>query len=480
MLLRKADVVPPSKTKAGRGALAPGNTSSLAPSLILGLILGIEEFLSSPPNIEEGRLVSLTLPLPADLVPLPQLGAKGYCFLGRPSEDAFLLGFGRAASVGAGGPGRFARLLEFLKKNRPGWVRLDPKGTGLGPLAMIGFAFDPGAVPSHPNTEAVVPRILVQRRAGTVAATFTGRFEKAGPKAMAARWLAMIDEAFSEPGKDTPRAKISPHPQRVGSEPQDSFWLDRTARAISAIREGGLEKAVLSRCIRVSRKEAFEPARVMAHLRRRYPSCTLFAFDHGDSVTVGASPERLVSLQNGLVRSDTLAGSNRLNGSSLDASLLTSLKNLHEHQLVVEAVLSSLDPLCTTIHAPDSPQLFRLANLQHLWTPVTANARPGTSVLDLAASLHPTPAVGGTPRGRALEWMVRNGEHRLGWYTGGVGWVCPCGDGEISVVLRCATLAGRMAQLSAGAGIVADSDPEMELEETELKLGAMLDALKEA
>jgi isochorismate synthase EntC len=162
----------------------------------------------------------------------------------------------------------------------------------------------------------------------------------------------------------------------------------------------------------------------------------------------------------------------------LGAALLEDAKSRNEHRLVVDAIAARLTPCCSHLVIPDRPSLKRLPTVQHLYTPVTGQARAGLSLLGLAATLHPTPAVGGLPRAAALTWMERNGEHQRGWYTGALGWLGSDGGGELNVILRCALLGQQRAELYAGAGIVAGSDPQQEFMETEWKLQAMVEALQ--
>ena len=222
----------------------------------------------------------------------------------------------------------------------------------------------------------------------------------------------------------------------------------------------------------------------MDWLDSQYPNCAQYAYGGEDYTLVGASPERLVKLDGTRVTVDALAsttvrGSDGAADEYLAASLLASSKARKEHQFVVDDIVAALKPVCRALEVPSWPRLLKLPTLQHLWSPIQGKVCSGVSVLQLIDRLHPTPAVGGVPRDSALSWLAEAGESR-GWYTGALGWLCPDGSGEATVVLRCAVLRGRTAELYAGAGIVADSDPRMELAETELKFQTMLDALARA
>jgi menaquinone-specific isochorismate synthase len=155
-------------------------------------------------------------------------------------------------------------------------------------------------------------------------------------------------------------------------------------------------------------------------------------------------------------------------------------KLMREHRLVVEAIARALAPVCGSLKYPGQPRLLRLRDLLHLWTEVRAQAKPGQTLLSLAARLHPTPAVNGAPRAPALDWLRRHEPFRRGWYAGGGGWLDPAGDGDLAVLLRSALLDARGAELYAGAGILSDSDPRAEYAETELKLRTIQRALRGA
>jgi isochorismate synthase len=191
-------------------------------------------------------------------------------------------------------------------------------------------------------------------------------------------------------------------------------------------------------------------------------------------------------MEKGLVHADAVAGSaprGRTAGQDhrLARELVESKKDQEEHAVVVRCVLEALARHCSTLAAPEAPGLLRTDGIQHLHTPIQGRLREPskTTVLDLVADLHPTPAVGGAPRQHALDWLRGHEGLDRGWYAGPLGWVTPEGEGEFTVALRSMLLHGCRATLFAGAGIVAGSDPEAELAETRLKLRAGLDALLE-
>jgi len=208
----------------------------------------------------------------------------------------------------------------------------------------------------------------------------------------------------------------------------------------------------------------------------------------GAGTLVAATPERLVRRDGDVVRCDALAGTIILPsrpGSSAPisatheagAALLASAKDRWEHDLVVRAIREALEGAGAIVDPPASPGVRVLRHVLHLCTPFRAMLREPRHVLELAARLHPTPAVGGTPTAVAADWIAAREPAPRGWYASPVGWFDLDGNGELAVAIRSGVLVGDRAHLWTGAGIVAGSDPERELAETESKLRAMLGAL---
>jgi menaquinone-specific isochorismate synthase len=251
------------------------------------------------------------------------------------------------------------------------------------------------------------------------------------------------------------------------------------AETVAAIATGRFEKVVLARQVEVAASGPILVADVLGRLRALFPACMVFNVDG----FLGASPELLVRRMGLDVRSHPLAGTVPRSGdpdadAKLAADLLGSAKDRHEHRVVVDAVASVLAPLCTRLDVPDAPAIVPLRNVSHLGTLIDGALRdPAPSALELAARLHPTPAVAGTPREAAVAHIAAVEGFDRGRYAGPVGWVDTDGDGEWAVGIRSATLDGHIARLVAGVGVVADSEPEAELAETQLKLQALLAAV---
>ena len=257
------------------------------------------------------------------------------------------------------------------------------------------------------------------------------------------------------------------------------WWRGAVRAALAAIGSGRLDKVVLAREAVVEAERPFPRAEVLRRLRRR-PGGSTYLYASGGFV--GASPELLVRRQGRVAVSRPMAGTVPRGASAAAeadglARLTGSPKEAVEHRLVVDAVAEGLAKVADRVQV-GRPEVVRLATVAHLATEITADLTgPLPSALELAGLLHPTPAVGGSPRDAALAAIATLEPFDRGCYAGPVGWVDRAGDGEWAVAIRCATLAGRRAHLIAGAGIVPGSDPDAEWAETEHKLRAVLEVL---
>jgi isochorismate synthase len=218
------------------------------------------------------------------------------------------------------------------------------------------------------------------------------------------------------------------------------------------------------------------------HLRETYPQCHVFVWQVGESTLVGASPELLLAMTGRSVRVNPLAGSARrgegeADDRALGEALMHSAKDRHEHDLVVQDIADRLSPVVKELHIPSKPSLRRMATVQHLSSEIVGRTAHTIHPLDLVDIMHPTPAVGGTPRNAALAFVDKIEGIDRGWYAGGIGWLTAGGDATFAIPLRCALIRGNTASLYAGAGIVGESRPESELDETRLKFRPMLSIL---
>jgi len=271
---------------------------------------------------------------------------------------------------------------------------------------------------------------------------------------------------------------------RFSALPEPARHLAAVAELTGRIRAGVLNKAVLARVLDLECRRPVDVAAVLANLVGGNPAAYAFAIPlpHG-AVLTGASPELLVSKTGDEVRSHPLAGSARRSADPVRdrenaVALAASAKNRAEHALVVEAVADALRPFCRDLVVPAEPELVATPTMWHLGTPVRGILRDrATSSLRLAAALHPTPAVCGTPRAAARAAISDLEAFDRGFYAGLAGWVDASGDGEWAVAIRCAEIAGTAMRLYAGGGIVAGSDPDAELDETDAKFQTLLRAM---
>ncbi|MBM6399900.1 isochorismate synthase [Phycicoccus sonneratiae] len=413
------------------------------------------------------RTVPLDPALAADLLAVLPAGggATGPCSWVRRGEG--LVGWGRAASHVAVGPDRFAELSSWWEGLvGSAVVRDEVDLPGTGPVAFGSVAYADG---SPSGGTLVVPSVVVGRR-GDAAWLTTVSAEGAvaavpGPAEVVrqAAPARPLDVAFAD-------GALSP-----------AAWEGAVADAVSRITAGGLDKVVLARDLEVSVREPLDVRWLLHRLAERYDTTWVFAVDG----LVGATPELLVRREKGLVTSRVLAGTIRPTGDdahdlALAASLARSSKDLEEHEYAVRSVADALAPHCSSMNVPEAPFVLHLSNVMHLATDVAGVLVDDTSSLRLAASLHPSAAVCGTPRAEA-DAVIAELEHMdRGRYAGPVGWIDADGDGEWGIALRCGAVSpddpSRM-RLFAGCGIVAGSEPADELAESSAKLVPMRDAL---
>ncbi len=263
-------------------------------------------------------------------------------------------------------------------------------------------------------------------------------------------------------------------------------WQRAVEEILSAIQDGRMEKAVLARILDVSTTGALDPVEVLEYLRRENADAHVFLFEPvAGSPIVGATPEALATVRGDRFSATAVAGSVSRGGTdeeqrALAHQLLDSAKDRVEHTFTVKDMVARLEPLSRTVEVQAEPHVLTLARIQHLETRIKAILRPGASVLELVAALHPTPAVCGVARDAALDLLSRNEPFERGWYAGPVGWFDTRGDGVFVPALRTAVARSTTWRLFAGAGIVPGSDPDAEWDETGIKFEPVLRALDAA
>lgn len=405
-----------------------------------------------------------------------------------PARDEQVAARGAAAVFDLAGPQRFSDAAARARELRDDLHAVAPSPQqSRAPLLVAAFAF--GDAPPGGDWEGfapgrlVLPRTVLHRDGDSASLTIhhevTPDCDAAGVvRAMQAR-LERVPAAALDAG---PSSVSGPPALRAEAEVPHARFRADVASALHAIAAGLFEKVVLARSVCLRRPGGFDAVELLDGLRRSHPRCASFAWASGDRVFVGATPERLLALDGRRVTLAAVAGSaprgrNPEEDERRARELRECKKEQAEHAVVVRALRSALEPLCRHLEISEAPRLLRLEGIQHLETPMEGELHEEASLLELAGRLHPTPAVGGAPRGAALAWLAEREALERGWYAGPVGIVRREGGGELWVALRSALLRGEMARLFAGAGIVAGAVPDAELRETQLKLRTMLDAL---
>ncbi|HEX6116575.1 MAG TPA: isochorismate synthase [Solirubrobacterales bacterium] len=437
------------------------------------------------------RLVSVTVELrqgaldPAAAVFSTRLASDRWFCWEQPDAEFALAGLGAAHEVVSRGASRFedvGRACAEIGRDRLADEPADlPRGAG--PVWVGGFAFAPdgGASPqwsSFPPALAVLPELSIARAGDRCLLTLSAL---AGGGAGGGETLRRLESRLGSLGA-AELPMFDPHPTgsvTIRSTLPPGHYEDAVSAARARIRAGDLEKTVLAREVVVDAPSAHDPAALHGALRELFPACFCFCVGSPEGAFCGASPELLVRRRGAGAATVALAGSARRSADPavddhLGEQLLRSDKERTEHRIVARRIERALRPHSVWVEAGREPGLVKVANIQHMATPIRAQLAEPRSAMELAAILHPTPAVGGEPRDRALAAIGELEDMDRGWYAGPVGWMDAAEDGELCVALRSALLRDRRAHLYAGAGIVADSDPAAELAETEVKLGAIL------
>jgi isochorismate synthase len=438
-------------------------------------------------------LAAVTVALDSSVDPVAVIAAarrpgEAWFAMEQPDAGGFALAAaGCARAIEGSGPDRFVSAGRAWRE-LCGSAAADPVDgpSGCGPVALGGFAFAPagGAAPHWQGFAATslhVPEVAIVRRGGEARLTICLLAEPDDdPAELTARGAARAAQL-----RPAALPLLDPSPleaARVAGAMPPEHYIGAVARAVERIRSGELEKIVLAREVLVEAGTAHDAAALLGVLREAFPSCFTFAVGRGEKAFVAASPELLVRRQGLRASTLALAGTTRRSADPavddhLGEQLLRSTKDRSEQLIVARRIERTLRPHAVWVAAAEEPVVVKMANVQHLATPIRAQLRQPIGVVELAGILHPTPAVGGEPFAVAEPLIPELEGLDRGWYAGPVGWTDMLGDGEFCVALRCALLHGREARCYAGVGVVADSDPQEELAETEAKLGALLPVL---
>lgn len=414
----------------------------------------------------------------------------GSMYWAHPAQGFALAGLGAAATIAPAGDARFARADAEWRALLADAVVDDAGGGAMaGPILMGGFSFEPEGPRSDlwrdfPSTLLLVPALHVATRGGRTWLTLTTVVAPDGTTSVDVddllRLRAVVLDAAPLPEADAGDGHVVAFTDVLPA----GEWRGLVDDAVATIGRGVLDKVVLARAVRAELPDGVDHIRLLDRLRTGHRDGYVFGCWRDERLFAGASPERLVRLERGVVDASSLAGSTRRGDSpaedaALAAELRASEKDLAEHAMVRTALRDALGALCDDVTSNDEPALLSLPNVHHLHTAVRARLRDGHSLLALVGALHPTPAVGGTPRAEALRFIVEHERLDRGWYAAPIGWIGR-DAGELAVALRSALVTADDATLFAGCGIVAGSDAARELAESHVKLRAMESALAAA
>ncbi len=430
---------------------------------------------------------TLIVSIPAPVVEpeaLLDASSRRLGFVWDPPDGLAVAGVGAAHRIQLEGADRFARLraraAEVFERIR---TRSHPACPMVSSRLYGGLAFDVGAAGAEPWQELgdgcfTLPRIGYASDGERASLSLAVRGEEIASMTAQLAWISELDAVCSL--LTSRRRTGAPAPARSAvlavERPSRRVWRAAIESIRRDIAAGACQKIVAAGHSRVELPVALGTSAVLRRLSRGLKASTRFAFCRRHSTFLGATPERLITRRGASIVTEALAGSIAPGGEGAER-LLHSGKDLVEHQLVVDQIVRRLEPLCDRLEVGSRPRVRELREVLHLLTPITGSLSRPRHVLELVEQLHPTPAVGGVPTETAMRWIREHEPAGRGWYAAPVGWFDAAGDGDFAVALRSCVLRDSQAFLYAGAGIVRDSDPDLEYTETELKKQALLRAL---
>ncbi len=405
--------------------------------------------------------------------------SAGDAVLWAPPGDDEVCGLGAAFTLSASGPERFE---SVRTQAAAAWRKLDLSrcDASAAPRFLGGFAFlsghaEHGLWSGFGDARFVLPELSYVKSAGgawlRVIVPNTG-WDRAAFRALLEPKLGRALHALF-----TPHEPHEPARELTREEGSGEAWAELVSAIQREIELGHAQKIVAARRVALSLDRELLPEAVQARLREDAPESTRFAFRVGGATFLGATPEQLVQKHGFELRTEAVAGSISADDDTAAAHLLESGKDIREHEFVVSEILRLLAPLTSELAPAPQREVHRLRTVLHLRTPIRGTLREASHVLELVGKLHPTPAVAGVPTAAAVDFITHHEPDERGWYSGPVGWFDAAGDGRFVVALRSGVIAGRRAELYAGAGVVQDSNAPSEFAETRWKLAALLGAL---
>lgn len=378
----------------------------------------------------------------------------------------------------------FVKLNQYWDELKNSAIVINPDNeVGTGLFAIGGMAFDSKKSKTElwehfKENEFIIPKYFITMVNGKYYYTYTIKLNE---QSQVSEIIQQTEEAeqllFNGNSAKNTQASILSQTEIAPTE-----WKLSVQKAVNEIKSGRANKIVLARELRLTLNRDAELGLILSELEKNQANSYVFAIEKETDCFIGATPERLVKVEGKQLLSTCLAGTaprgkTILEDKMIASELLNDEKNLEEHGYVVKMIDEAIQPFCTNIEMAERPTVLTLKNLQHLYTPVSAKLKSGYTIFDVALALHPTPALGGVPTEKSLAFIRENELLDRGWYGAPVGWLDANDNGEFAVAIRSGLIQENKASLFAGCGVMRDSDPDMEYEETGIKFMPMLSVL---
>ena len=403
----------------------------------------------------------------------------------KPSDGIAFLGLDEVVVVSENGEGRFAATDKKTREWKVNFVNnWDDFSLEKIPLFLGGMKFSTGHNDDEwqdfDDSSWFIPEILLLYKKDEQFLFYNSVFSPNTSKdSLIKKFTSKLDKL-----KNLDSASVQNTAPKIlsseGNSPKDKKkWKNLVSEGLEKINENQLEKIVLSRKVELKLSDSPDFNFIITKLRKLYPECYLFNFHRGRSSFFGATPEKLAAFSKGMVEIDALAGSAPRGKTTdedilLEKELLSDKKNLNEHNIVIDYIKSALTRFSDKVNLENKYSIKKLANIQHIWTKISAGLNSKNIIFILLKELYPTPAICGTPKETALHLIKKMEGYKRGLYSGIIGWFNFEDEGEFAVALRSALYTSNKLIAYAGCGIVPDSDPELEYKETELKLKTIM------
>ncbi|MGM7720722.1 isochorismate synthase [Metabacillus sp. Hm71] len=407
-------------------------------------------------------------------------------FWSTPTADMTMVGLGNELVIDNENQTfeRFQKIEKEWKRFNKRVVTESQKQIGTGPLLFGGFSFDPKKEKGllweeFSEAKFVLPTIMLTKFQNKAYLTIN---KVITPLDQLDTCIRHFEQSLENEPPFIYQKDCEKGNEFASIELKTAEWVEAIEKATADIRANELDKVVLAREVHLEFMNKINPYQVIGNLQKEQPTSFIFGFENGLHHFIGATPERLVKKHENEVLSTCLAGSIKRGKTSdddemLGRQLLQDEKNLVEHAIVVKMIKDAFEEYCYEVKAPNEPALLKTKNIQHLYTPVKGLAKQGHSLISMVEKLHPTPALGGYPKEKAIEKIRELEPMHRGWYAAPIGWFDHEDNGEFVVAIRSGLIKGNRAALFAGCGIVEESKPESEYYETKIKLKPMLSAL---